>query len=309
MVSLFSHPVNMRFYQREIAISLLALLITAAAIGHFIKGVTSEKEGTQHELYLLLDSAPSALLFVNKPSTFHRMMLSQEKMKQVFIPYIPEIYLNLISQIPSLSSVLFSFQEQQVIMYAKVNGKESQRLDKALTQRFFPIYMPYTQEKEGIRYTFYPDTAGRYFGCYQHQNTWVASYSKHLLEQVAKRQLQGTVLSDRPLKTVLQSLDRQAPVNLVCHAQPLNLYVAVNDSTRWQAQSEWIAADIYSDREKLCCIGNITCHFREDSLYASLADTLSCRLQQLFPGLQIQSHADVDQEQVYLTSCATPIEP
>lgn len=293
----------MRFYQREIIISLLALIVTSTAIGYFLKGVATEKKVMQSDLYVLVDSAPTGLLVVNKPATFNRMILSQEEARQIFARFIPEIYLDIIRQIPALSSVLFAFHDKEIVMYVRADEQMIRRLDNNLLKRRFPIYTPYTQEKEGVRFTFYPDTANRFFGCYLHQHIWVASYSKRLLEQAAKRQLHNSPPTDRSLTRLLQSLDHQAPLNLLCPSQSLNLYVAVNDSTNWRIQGEWLAADVYSDQGKLCCIGNLTYHFKVDSLYAPLADSLNRRLQQIFPGLQIQTHADIDQEQVYITSC------
>ena len=88
----------MRFYQREIIISLLALIVTSTAIGYFLKGVATEKKVMQSDLYVLVDSAPTGLLVVNKPATFNRMILSQEEARQIFARFIPEIYLDIIRQ-------------------------------------------------------------------------------------------------------------------------------------------------------------------------------------------------------------------
>lgn len=306
LVQIFSRT-NMKTYQREILLSLLALAATALALWYFFGSMTKEKTIAHTDLYSMLDPAPTALLIINRPAVFTRMMLSQEKIKQAFATYIPDIYLSIIEDNPTLPLVIFSFHEQGIVMYAKTDEGQAYLIRKKNLQPIYNTYPAPRQKKNGITFTYYPDIENRFLGCYYSNGAWVASYSKRLLEEAAGRQINTLSSSDflptAGLHDYMKSLDGHAPLHVMLPANRMNLYVQVNDTTEWRIRNKWLTADIFTDNGALCCIGGEPYHAVLDTLYSAMADTLSLRLQHAFPSFHIHTQTDIGQEIVYFTSC------
>ena len=295
----------MKSYQREILICIIAIVATISAVWCFLGRMTKEKKVIQTDLYAMIDPAPSGgALIINRPAIFSKMILSQKEIRELFTRFIPEIYLSVIQQTPSLSTVIFSFHEQGIAMYTKADERLADAMDKQIFRKTFNTYSPQVQKKDGITFTYYPDAENHYWGFYQYGNIFVASYSKRLLEKAAERQRRDYLPSspDGGLR-LINSLDHHVPLNLIIPADLLNLYVQTNDSTEWRIQGRWITADMYAEKGGVCCIGTLPYHPSIDSLYAPLSDTLSIRLQELFPKLQIHSQSDIGKEVVYFTTC------
>lgn len=295
----------MRTYQRDIFICILAILATVLAVWCFLGNMTNEKKAIQTDLYALLDTTTSGVLVINRPATFSHMILSQKGLRELFTPFIPDVYLSLIQQNPSLSTVIFSFHKQGVVMYTKADKRSVFSMNKHIFQKRFNTYSPQVKRKNEITFTYYPDAKNRYFGFYQHGNILVASYSKHLLENVAERQLCSHFSANDDLKTLLRTLDHNVPLHVIVPADTLDLYVSANDSTTWKIQDQWLTADIQAEKGRICCIGSLPYHAQIDSLYAPLSDTLTIRLQKRFPSLQIAGQPDIGTEVVYFTTCGT----
>lgn len=297
----------MKTYQREIVIVILAACATALAVWYFFGSMAKEKKIVQTDVYSMLDPSPSGLLIINRPAVFTRMMLSEQKIKKVFAAYIPEIYLSVIEQNPTLPLVVFAFHPQGVVMYAKTDEGQAYLIEKKTLRPAYNTYPAPRRQKDGIAFTYYPDVENRFLGCYYWNGVWVGSFSKRLLEEAAERQRNEAADPDfsthNGIQNFIQSLDRHAPLQVMLPADRLNLYVQVNDSLEWRIQNKWLTADIFAENGTVCCMGGEPYHAVLDTLYAAMADTLSLRLEQAFPPFHVRTQTDIGQEVVYFTSC------
>ena len=293
----------MKAWQRDIIICGIAIVATLLATGGFLGRMTREKKVTQTDLYALVDSSSTSVLVINRPALFSKMMLSQKGFKDIFSQYIPEVFLSVIQQCPSLPKIVFSFHEQGIVMYARADRQAEAKMEGTVFRKLFSTYSPQIQKKGEIEFTYYPDAGNRYLGYYRHGNIIVASYSKRLLETTARRQLDKQHGGESHFTTLLMALDHNVPLNIIVPTDSLNLAIQVNDSTEWRIEDRWITADVYAETRTICCIGNLPYDSLGDSLYTPLSDTLCNRLQEIFPKLQIRSQADVGTETVYFTTC------
>lgn len=302
VVQLFSEA-NMKTKQRDITICILTLLVTALAVGYFFGSLDKQKTTEPTDLFSLAPRTPDAWLVVERPGVFARLMLSQPEIQALFAARIPAIYLTLIRQQPDLTKVLFSFHKQGVVMYAYSNESIAYRIDKEILSPAFNAYSPERQTEGEITFIYYPAATDRFFGCYQYRDVFVASFSRKLLEGVAARQQLPCIPAAEWRKQTVQP-DMQAPVSLLVPAEALNLYVLANDSTEWRIRDTWLGADLFTREGHLCAIGAQPYHAVLDTFYAPMADTLSVRLEEAFPGFRFQTVADVGNEWVYFTVCS-----
>lgn len=293
----------MTTYQRDIAICILTALATAAAVGYFLGNLDRQKAVEPTDLFTLAPETPDAWLVIERPDVFARLMLSQPKTENLFASRIPAIYLTLIRQQPELEKVLFSFHKQGVIMYAKADESTAYRIDKEILSPAFNAYSPERRTEGKITFIYYPAATDRFLGSYQYRGVFVASFSSKLLEGVAARQQQPCLPSEAWQKQTVQP-GIQAPVSLLIPAASLNLYVLANDSTEWRIRDPWLAADLFTREGHLCAIGVQPYHAALDTFYTPMADTLSLRLGEAFPGVGFHTVADVGNEWVYFTVCA-----
>jgi hypothetical protein len=172
-------------------------------------------------------------------------------------------------------------------------------------QKAFGSFAPQKQKRDGITFTYYPDTENRFFGYYQHEGIWVASYSKKLLEEVAQiqRNRQSYLLPDQD--RLRKSFDKNAPLNLMVQSDSLDLYVSLPDSTEWGIRKGWLGADLFMNENHLCYFGSLPYNSTADSLYTSLGDTLVLRLEQAFPQFKVSNQTARENNRMFYTGCFT----
>lgn len=294
----------MKTYRREIVICIATALATLAAVWFFFGNIEREKVATQTNLYSLIAPAPDALLAVNRPGTFAKAMLSRQSVYNAFSSEIPTVFLSIIQGQKDLSFILFTFHLQGVVLYAKASNQQVESIDKAVLRPLFNSFAPQTQTKDGITFTFYSDLGSRFFGYYQYNGIWVASYSKKLLEEVARQQTTGQISLSPEIKKIYRKLGRNAPLNILIQADKLNLYVTKGDSTQWRISNKWLSADLFTSEGTICYFGCLPYSGYADTLYTPLADTLSLRLNTRYPHLKFTSQANRDSMQVLFTGCS-----
>ena len=180
----------MKADKREIVTFVIAALATLVAVWFFLGKMQKEKKAVRTDLYMLVAPESDAVLRVNRPSAFAKYILSREREHAAFASKIPEIYLSVIRNNPDLPPMLFSFHPQGVVLYMQADGQTIGRIEKNTLQK---------QVKEDITFTYYPEAGNHFFGYYRYQGIWVASYSKKLLEEVARiqRNRQNYLLPDQ----------------------------------------------------------------------------------------------------------------
>lgn len=285
-------------------IGILTALAMLAAVGFFFKMMEEEKTAMQTNLYTLIAPAPGAIITINRPATFARVMLANQLVYELFASRIPPAFLSIIQEETTASSFILSFHPQGVILYTKADNQRLQTLDKSIPKILSNSFAPQEQIKGDITFHFYPDSGNHFLGYYQYNNIWVASYSRKLLEEVARLQISAKRAASIKQESLLQTLDPNAPLTIMLQADALNLYVSENDSTSWKINDKWLTADLFTSEGNICFFSSIPYHENKDSLYISLADTLSARLNNIFPSLHFSTQTRQNDTLMLYTGCS-----
>lgn len=235
----------MKADKREIVTFVIAALATLVAVWFFLGKMQKEKDTVRTDLYTLVAPASDAILSVNRPAAFTKYILSRDSERDAFASKIPDIYLSIIQNNRNIPWLLLSFHPQGVILYAQAGNNLVGRIEKNTLQKAFGSSL--RRNKKGRHhFYYYPDTGNRFFGYYQHEGIWVASYSKKLLEEVAQiqRNRQSYLLPDQD--RLRKSFDKNAPLNLMVQSDSLDLYVSLPDSTEWGIRKGWLGSRTFS---------------------------------------------------------------
>jgi hypothetical protein len=283
----------MRDYLKEIIISVAAVLFMTLAIVAYFKAVRDEKTSSQTDLYTLAPPNANALLAVNRPSVFTRMILSNPSLYNVFAAEIPEIFLSVIRENQQMSLIVFSFHPQGVICCMQAGSKTANAIAKDILPKKFKPYSPQIQTANGIEFYYYPDAENHFFGFYVHNGIWVGSYSSKLLERAALQQLKGEVLLPVEMNRLRASFDANAPLNIVCPAGD------------WGINNlQWLSADLFISGGNICCYGSLPYDAVDTSLYTSIGDTLSRRIEAKYPRVHMSFQVQREGEWLNLTGCS-----
>ena len=293
----------MNAYKREIVIFIIAALATLSAVWYFFGKMEKTKTVVQTDLYALVAPASDAILSVNRPDIFAKYILSDSATWQTFSSRMPAVYLSLIRHYPSLPEVQFSFHPQGILLYTKMTESQAERIEQNYIKKTFNSFAPQKQTIGNITFIYYPDAGNRFFGYYLYNGIYVASYSRKLLEEVARIQTRPVRYLLPAQEEIHRAFDRNAPLNLMFRADSLNLYVTLSDSTEWRIRDRWLGADLFSSKGKLCYFGSLPHQPEADSLYSALGDTLTLRLRQHFPQLPTTGQLSIDNGQVLYTGC------
>lgn len=293
----------MKAYKREIVIITIAALATLSAVWFFFGKMKKEKIAVQTDLYSLIAPAPDAILAVNRPASFADLICSNKPASHVFTTKIPAIYLDIIGQHTDLSSLLLSFHPQGIVFYAKATDQQASRIETGTLKTSFGSFAPRKQRKGKITFTYYPDIGNHFFGYYHKEGVWVASYSKKLLEEVARIQTSGRHYLLPEQDKIRHTFDINAPLNLMIAANCLNLYVPTSDTTQYRIENCWLGADLFSSKGKLCYFGSMPAPSPTDSICQALADSVSARITQACHQLRITTQVTTDNGKVYFTGC------
>lgn len=294
----------MKVRKREMVIGILTALAMLTAVGFFFKTMEEEKTAMQTDLYTLIAPAPEAVITINRPATFAKGMLTKQSVYDLFASKIPPAFLTLIQKETAISSFILSFHSQGVILYTKADNQQLQALEESLPKILPSTFAPLKQVTGNITLHFYPDSGNHFLGYYQHNNIWIASYSKKLLEEVAQLQVMGKKSASVEQKRLLKTLDPNAPLTIMLQADALNLYVTKSDSTVWKINDKWLTADLFTSEGNICYFSSIPYNESTDSIYIPLADTLSKRLNHLFPLFNITSQTRHNDTQMLYTGCS-----
>lgn len=293
----------MKAFKREIVIFVLTALATLLAVCYFFREMKEGMNVAQTDLFSLTAAQHEAILIVNRPALFVRMFLSKPAVYMAFASEIPDLYLSLLKKHSEITKVQFSFHPQGIVMYAKVDKSMASHIENELQNNVFPSFAPQKQKKGGITFTYYPEAGNRFFGFYQHNGIWVASYSKKLLEEIAYLQRNRKENLSAEQKLLHKSLDPNATLNLILKNEKLNLYVDTSDTTLWRINRKWLSADLFESEGNICYFSCLPFEEPNDSLYRALTDTLSSRLEQRFPQLHITSQCYEENGKIYFTGC------
>lgn len=152
----------MKADKREIVTFVIAALATLVAVWFFLGKMQKEKDTVRTDLYTLVAPASDAILSVNRPAAFTKYILSRDSERDAFASKIPDIYLSIIQNNRNIPWLLLSFHPQGVILYAQAGNNLVGRIEKNTLQKAFGSFAPQKQKRDGITFTYYPDTGNRF---------------------------------------------------------------------------------------------------------------------------------------------------
>lgn len=303
------------------------LVIMATLIGtfmwYFYTEMDENKSISDVNPYTLVVPGSEAVLAINRPLVFEKVILPKKDIREVFSSHIPGVYTDLIRENSDLPLFLFSFYSQDLVFYAPMSGSEARQVFKQLKARF-----PFKDQRKTVSLIdcrYYPEAERRFFGCYYHEGIFVASYNRKLLEQVAKRQQTDSVRIIPGLKEVVKKTNANTPINLFVPSDSLNLYVQITEITEWRIKDQWLGINIFPSDNKLCCFHTQpyqpsldslfyqtgfssfsmwnNAQYRMETLYQSMGDTMQARINKLFPQIKTTAQVSHDEAVAYFTIC------
>ncbi len=287
--------VIMKLDKREVGISALIIVTVLFIVGSFISRIQEKQAALQIDLYALAGKNNHALLTINRPDEFARSFLSQPSRYQLFATYIPEIFLSIISENRLSAPLLIAFHShQEAVLYMRADKKQGQTIFQTTMSRQYGPYTPLHQEKNGTIFYFLSDSGNRFFGYFQQEGIWVASYSRKLLEESAERLRKlKTAVSVEPKNAPKQRKSSQAPLSIEIEAEALRLSVRQTDSTLYKIPNCRIIADLHSESDRIYYFSQLPYAADADTLYTRIGDTLALRIEHFFPEYRIFNQTTV----------------
>ncbi len=274
------------------------------AIWVFIRSMKQEKSFVDTDVYEMITADANALLKINRPSVFDRMILANQSLNKVFSSEIPPAFLSIIQQERQIQSVIFSFHPQGVICFIMAPHKAIQSLEEHILPSLFYDYSPMQQERDNIQYKYYPDTAGLFLSSYSSHTLWVGSYSRKLLERTINDQT-VEVTTPADITHFRGSFDPTALMNIIYPVSDLDLYVSLDNSREWRLSDKWLAADLFMSDDNFCCYGSLPYYSRVSaSAYKAMGDTISKRINNLYPEISFSFQMNKEEESIYFTGCS-----
>lgn len=294
-----------RKYAEDIAIAIVALAAACLSVSYFFGYLQQEKLTERKDIFCLLPSTSDTVLAVNQPGVFDRLVLDKDKGLRLFKAYLPEIFLQIIREQPELKFALFSFHPEGVACYLQADRRLSRKIEQETLQHHFTTFDPQTEYLYGQECRFYPDQGSRFLGCYQKDGVWIASYSKRLLETIARQQ--AMFPGNLPdIQTDLKRFDPKATANLLFPAGDWQIQVTSRDSVIWKYPLPRICVDLFPSEGNLCTFCSLPYPVPADSLFQRIGDSLAIQVGKRFPALQLTPQISHDDSQLFFT-CCTPL--
>ena len=307
VVQILSYPPPVRRLKKDIAIVLLSLAVAAVSACFFLGYIQQEKEMETQDIYGLLPGRPLSVLAINQPASFARLFLKSEKGRKLVQPWIPDCFLEMMRRNHDLPFVLFSFHPEGVVCYVKATRKRAHELERQTLRACFPAYEPQEGTLYNLKFRYYADAGSRFLGCYQHEGLWVASYSKRLLEKVARKQLlpEERYGEEVPVPfSLIRRFDPNATANLLTPSEGWDIEIARQDTVLWRYTQPWIYADLFPGEGSICGFCSFPYHLLNDSICRSLGDSIASRIERILPSLDVTPQASQDNAELYFTFCS-----
>lgn len=296
----------MRHSKEDIWIIVVSVVIAVVSASCFVAFMKREKQTETEDIYKFLADKPQALLAINNLSAFNHLLLEKDTGYRMLQHWIPDVFLHILQQNKDLPFMLLSFHPEGVVCYAKANNKQKSELEGHILKNYFPAYAPQEKTEHGIHFRYYADAGSRFLGCYRHEGIWVASYSKHLLENIVRKQLLlEKHTGEHDLSTYYSRFDKKATANILIPSEDWQVQIARNDTVLWKYSLPWINADLFPGEGDVCTFCSFPCTVPADSLLNALGDSIASRIGKFLPSLKkITPQTSKDSSEVYFTFCS-----
>ena len=291
----------MSHHKRNIGILLILLVIMTLAVRYFFQRMEEERRFAQVNPYSLILPSPEAVLSINSPLVFGKMILPMSAIGNTFKELIPKALLPYLQEKSSYTSLLIaSYTKSDILYIISMDKDEANQLFKHLEKTF--SYAPVEREDASITAYYYPEADNRFLGCYYHNGLFVASYSHKLLAEAAERQQSPTPSIIPELKDLLNKAKGNT-IHLFLPSKKLDIHIPMNDTTTWSIKEPWLSVELFVSEGNLYAHNEQTYEASIDSLYPIIRDSIHSRLSQLLPDIQLTSQVSHDENQVYYTIC------
>ncbi len=286
--------------KRDISAFIVLFLATIVCVRYFYKNMSDEQFVASVDPYSLVIPTPTAILAVNRPPVF-KMLLPMENIRRAFSDHTPAIFLSVIRQNPDLSSFMIAYYPQGDVLYAPMDRHTAGHIFERLDAFFaFPAQQ---RMEEAVAVRYYPDVDKRFLGCYYHEGMLVASYNRGLLLKTVERQRACPARILPELADLIHKKGKGGAMNLFMQSDSLDLRIQVNDSTEWRMRDHWLAIDLFHSEEGLCGFYEQPHEKELENLYPLLCDTITTRINQLFPQIRATAQASHDEAAAYFSIC------
>ena len=290
----------MRIGKKDIMAFIVLFLATIVCVRYFYN-MSDEQFVATVDPYSLVIPTPTAIFAINRPPVFEKMILPMENIRKAFSDHTPAIFLSLIQQNPDLSSFLIAYYPQGDILYAPMDSHTAERIFKQLDASFtFPAQQ---REEASVPVRYYPDVDKHFLGCYYHEGIFVVSYNRKLLVETAKKQQMYPAQIIPELADLISKKGKSGAMNLFIQSASLDLQVQMNDSTEWKMKNQWLAMDLFYNEGSLCCFNEQPYEETLENFYPNLCDTITTRINRLFPQIKTTAQVSHDEAVVYFTVC------
>lgn len=182
-----------------------------------------------------------------------------------------------------------------------MDSHTAERIFKQLDVSFtFPAQQ---REETSVPVRYYPDVDKHFLGCYYHEGIFVASYNRRLLVETVERQQTYPAHVIPELTDLIRKKGKRGAMNLFIKSAPLYLRVQMNDSTEWRMKNQWLAMDLFYNEGSLCCFNEQPYEKALENFYPNLCDTITTRINRLFPQIKTTTQVSHDEAVAYFTVC------
>ncbi|MDD2953111.1 MAG: hypothetical protein PHC95_08090 [Parabacteroides sp.] len=291
----------MRIGKKDITAFIVLFLATIVCVRYFYKNMSDEQFVATVDPYSLVVPTPTAIFAINRPPVFAKMILPMKNIRKAFSDHTPAIFPSLIRQNPGLSSFLIAYYPQGDVLYAPMDSHTAERIFMQLDASFsFPAQQ---REETSVPVRYYPDVDKRFLGCYYHEGIFIASYNRRLLVETVERQQTHPAHIIPELTDPIHKKGKSAAMNLFIQSTPLDLHVQMNDSTEWRMKNQWLAMDLFYNEGSLCCFNEQPYEEALENFYSNLCDTITFRINRLFPQIKTTAQVSHDEAVAYFTIC------
>ncbi|WP_158712688.1 hypothetical protein [Parabacteroides pacaensis] len=299
----------MKSKHTELTFSLLATLVVVVAILCFLKGVKNHQLSESADLFTLVPTDCYAFIYIDKAGNFSKL-LRLPLARQIFNTTLPEEYCSIIERTKGNVSFLIAFCPEGILLYGNPGNNQMNNIKKDIFEKIATGYSPMQQEYVGSKLLYYPGKGKSFLGYSYQKGIFICSYNKKLLEKSVLQQQHTFTQLPVAIEILRKRLNRNNPASIFFQTKKYKLDIFPDSLISPSVTEGWLSADLSTRQNELCIFGSLP--FREetqvnfpDSLYHSLADTLTVKLTHLFPSLCITSQITSDNSELYYSACGS----
>lgn len=292
----------MKRVNKELTLSLAALLLCIGAVGYFLSEIQNKKTNTHTDLFTLIPPESHAVLYIGNVASFQQF-LQQPVASRIFDRHLPPSYLSIIRNAGAHTAFLIAFGPEGTLLYGNPDNKHFSVIRKKAYEDPAAHYSPLRQKYAGSELIYYPAGGKDFIGYFYRDGILMTGYNKKLLEK-SVLQYKVTRTPDAVLALLRKEINRNVPVNFLFRAPQFGLDLSLDSVRLFTGRNGWVSADCTLQHDTLCAFGSVPLDATDtkalnDSVTRLFADTLERRLHGLFPELNFHSEFSKENNQLY----------